>query len=241
MTLPPHAQAIHITTKFSEGAEMLAESALIAHFKKHAITVNGKPKLPNDQRPDVYVNGWRKKIGCLVDDWRAYCEWTSDAGIPEHELNRFDSRSEHHQLRFMQEQQERYREMVRKFADASPDPRQLEGSLDPNAYLWASTLLDPATPGLLFTQAEAATWIEAENQIDLDHGGRHGWAKRWAKLMTEEIREPVITFTQGSEIIVADGMHRIAAQIARGIPIKAIMGYPTEADSEESKSQPRPA
>ena len=238
MTLPPHAQAIHITTKFSEGAETLAESALIAHFKKHAITVNGKPKLPNDQRPDVYVNGWRKKIGCLVDDWRAYCEWTSDAGIPEHELNRFDSRSEHHQLRFMQEQQERYREMAREFANAGPDPRQIEEDMDPNAYLWASTLIDPAAPGLLFTQAEAAAWIEAEIQMDReDHGGSRGWVK----LMTEEIREPIITFMQGSEVIVTDGTHRIAAQIARGIPIKAIMGYPTEMDSDKVHSQPRPA
>lgn len=238
MILPPHAQAIRITTKFTEGAEMLAESTLIAHFKKHAIMVNGKPTWPNDQRPDVYVNGWRKKIGSLVDDWKAYCEWIDDNGIPEHELNRLDSRSEHHQLRFMQEQQEHYREMAREFADAGPDPRQLEDSLDPNAYLWASTLLDPATPGLLFTQAEAAAWMEAEIQMDQrDHGGSRGWAK----LMTEEIREPIITFMQGSEIIVADGTHRIAAQIARGIPIKAIMGYPTETDSDKVQSQPRPA
>lgn len=238
MILPPHAQAIHITTKHPEGAEALAEATLISHFKKHAIMVNGNLKLPNDQRPDVYVNGWREKIGCLVDDWGAYCEWIDENGIPEHELNRFDSRSEHHQLRYMQEQQECYREMAREFADAGPDPRQLEDSLDPNAYLWASILIDPATPGLLFTQAEAVAWMEAEIQRDqADHGGNRGWAK----MMTEEIREPIITFMQGSEIIVSDGTHRIAAQIARGLPIKAIMGYPTEMDVEQIHSRPRSA
>jgi hypothetical protein len=48
---------------------------------------------------------------------------------------------------------------------------------------------------------------------------------RWARLLTEEIEEPLVVFDSPDGLKIWDGFHRVAAALVRGLPfLKAVVG-----------------
>ncbi len=95
------------------------------------------------------------------------------------------------------------------------------GDCVPSEANWTLEELKPEQLTHVFaSQAEAQAWIASEIEMD-ESDEMH---REWRRLLTEDIREEVVVFIRKGDAHVWDGWHRIAASIARGISVKAIVG-----------------
>lgn len=117
-------------------------------------------------------------------------------------------------------------EQLRKFAAEYKNDNQhpgSEGYCHPSKADWTLETLSPsALTNIFATQEAARTWLDEEIKMD-EEDEMH---RDWHLLLTEDIREEVTLLVRDGVAHVWDGWHRCAASIARGIPVKAIVGRP---------------
>jgi hypothetical protein len=117
-------------------------------------------------------------------------------------------------------------EQLRNFASAYLNDNQYPGSAgycDPRKADWSLEVLQPAELTNIFeTPEEARAWLDEEIRMEEEDGLHCGWRA----LLTEDIREETILLVRDGAAHVWDGWHRTAASVARGIPLKSIVGRP---------------
>lgn len=94
---------------------------------------------------------------------------------------------------------------------------------------WTVQTLSPAHFNHIFGTPEAAlTWLQAE--IAMDKADE--MHREWGKLLLEPIREEVFVLMRDNTAHIWDGFHRIAAAVATGQSIQAIVGHPRPIEQE---------
>lgn len=64
-----------------------------------------------------------------------------------------------------------------------------------------------------------------------------GLHREWSELLTEPIQEEIVVLKRDGVAYICDGWHRVAASVAKGEDIKAIVGRPHP--EPESVAAPR--
>jgi hypothetical protein len=115
---------------------------------------------------------------------------------------------------------------LREFAAGYLNDNQypgLPGYCNPNKADWSLEILEPSALTNVFASPEKArAWLNEEIEMDRDDEMH----RDWYLLLTEDIREEAVLLIRDGVAHVWDGWHRTAAAIARGIPLKTIVGRP---------------
>lgn len=99
---------------------------------------------------------------------------------------------------------------------------------------WTIEALSPSRFHHIFATPEAAlAWLTAEISMDETDGLNRGWSK----LLIEPIRDEVFVLVCDDTAHIWDGYHRVAAAVATGQSIQAIVGYPRPV--QQDKPSPR--
>jgi hypothetical protein len=97
------------------------------------------------------------------------------------------------------------------------------GFCDPSQASWSVEVVPAELFRGDFANAQAArAWLDEEIQM----AEQDELPRDWKSLLTEPIRDEVFCLVCGNEAYIWDGYHRIAALIATGRPIRAIVGRP---------------
>ncbi len=100
-----------------------------------------------------------------------------------------------------------------------------QGFCDPDHADWTLEFLNHTHKfdTIEFNNSELAKkWILGEIEMDITENLGRGWKN----LLTEEIHTEVVVLIREDKIYIWDGYHRIAAAIATGRPVLAIVGRP---------------
>jgi len=85
--------------------------------------------------------------------------------------------------------------------------------------------LDPAMFVTAFSSPGAALeWLQAEIQM----AAEDGMTRDWDRMLSEPIRDPVVCLVRDGQAHIWDGFYRVAASVATGRSIAAIVGRPRE-------------
>ncbi|MBK6616400.1 hypothetical protein [Ottowia sp.] len=90
---------------------------------------------------------------------------------------------------------------------------------------WSLAWLGMADLSNCFDSPEdAGSWLDEEIKSEESEGLNRGWRR----LLSEEIREEVCVLIRDGRAHIWDGWHRVAASLATGRLVKAIVGRPFE-------------
>lgn len=99
------------------------------------------------------------------------------------------------------------------------------GYCDPGLADWSVELLAPEAFTSVFASSDAALdWLASEIRMAADDGLQ----RDWDVLLTEDIKEEVVVLLRDTVPFIWDGFHRVAASVATGRPIRAIVGRPRD-------------
>lgn len=97
------------------------------------------------------------------------------------------------------------------------------GYCRPEAADWTVEQLSTEQLAHVFSSAqEAQAWLDGEIAMGKEDRLRRGWDR----LLVEDIREEVVATIIDGTVHLWDGYHRVAASVARGLSVAAIVGRP---------------
>lgn len=95
----------------------------------------------------------------------------------------------------------------------------------PHDAVWTRETLNAQQLANVFdSAANALAWITQE----IESSEAEGYSRGWRELLTQTIREEVIVLIREGQAFVWDGFHRVAASLATGRDVLAIVGRPTQ-------------
>lgn len=108
------------------------------------------------------------------------------------------------------------------------------GYCDPDKADWSIEVIDASLFHHLWDSPKSAMeWIASEIEMCKEEG----LERDWEKLLTEDIRDEIVSFIRDDQAYIWDGHHRAAALIATGRPIHSITGRLMESESAPHRAR----